>query len=52
MYATQLITALTELVKTYGDLPVMDEYGHVVDVPEFNDDDGRCILVSFDEGDD
>lgn len=49
MNARELIDKLTDLVTTYGDLPVMNEYGHLIDAPEFNDDDGRCILVSFED---
>jgi hypothetical protein len=49
MLATELVTKLTDLIHEHGNLPVMNEYGHEIDEPEFNDDDGACILISFDE---
>jgi hypothetical protein len=49
MLAANLIDTLTRLVQEHGNLPVMNEYGHEVDDPEFNDDDGKCFLVTFDE---
>jgi hypothetical protein len=47
MYASELIRKLTDAVAEYGDLPIENEYGHVLDTLEFNDDEGKCLLVSF-----
>jgi hypothetical protein len=48
MKANELIKDLQRLVDIHGDLSVENEYGHVITAPEFNDDDGPCILVAFD----
>lgn len=49
MKATTLINNLTDLVSLHGDLVVMDENGYPIEPPEYNEDDEpRCILVSFD----
>jgi hypothetical protein len=49
MMASEFVTRLQGLVEQHGDQIVQDEYGRTVDAPEFNDDDGTCFLVSFDE---
>lgn len=51
MYASELIEKLTTLIKTHGDYLVMNEYGQVIDAPEFNDDTIPCFGVGFDEYD-
>lgn len=49
MLATDLISKLQRLIEQHGDQVVMDEYGNVIDEPEWNNDDGACFLVSFSE---
>lgn len=49
MRATELLVQITDLIQKHGDLPIMNEYGNEMDPPEFNDDDGPCFLISFDE---
>jgi hypothetical protein len=47
MQALELIQQLQTLVSEYGDLPIEDEYGKLLDGVEFNDDDGECFLISY-----
>jgi len=46
---SEFISNLVAIQGEHGDLPVENEYGHECDPPEFNDDDGACVLLSFEE---
>jgi hypothetical protein len=52
MLASGFIRAVQALISIHGDLPIQNEYGQDIDSPEFNTDEGPCILVSFYESDD
>ena len=49
MMLSELISDLNALYLEHGDLPCEDEYGNECDHPEFNNDDGACVLFSFSE---
>lgn len=49
MMLSEMIRNLKQIQSEQGDLPCMDEYGNECDPPEFNDDDGACVLFSFSE---
>lgn len=51
MLASEFISKLQALMTEHGDLTIENEYGNLLDDPEFNDDDNECFLVSFDEAD-
>lgn len=49
MLATRFIELLQRVIEEHGDHEIQDEYGKYLDSPEFNDDDGPCILISLDD---